>query len=151
MVADPAASKVALRTLARRYQQLTDDIAELDDSSTPLVTALDPDPARLHGVGTDVAGQLLVTAGDNPDRLRIEAAFATLCGAAPSPPHPAGPTATGSTAAATASQRRLYRIVLCRLRRDPRTRAYVATTHPEGLSKKEIIRCLKRYIAREVR
>ncbi|HVF04720.1 MAG TPA: transposase, partial [Frankiaceae bacterium] len=83
---DPAvAARVALRSLARRHQQLTADIDELDAMIAPLVAATAPKLLELNGVGADVAGQLLVTAGDNPHRLRSEAAFAMLCGAAPLP------------------------------------------------------------------
>jgi hypothetical protein len=105
----------------------------------------------LSGVGTDVAGQLLVTAGDNPQRLRSEAAFAMLCGAAPLPAS-SGRTHRhrlnrGGDRQANAA---LYRIVLCRLRWDLRTRAYAQRRTTEGMSKPEIIRCLKRYITREI-
>ena len=83
---DPAvATKLALRSLARRHLQLTDEIDELDALIGPLVAAISPALLELPGVGPDVAGQLLVTAGENPDRLRSEAAFAMLCGAAPLP------------------------------------------------------------------
>jgi transposase len=75
----------ALGILARRYQQLTTDIAQLDDLLGPLVAAKAPALLAINGVGIEVAGQLLVTAGDNPARLRNEAAFARLCGVAPLP------------------------------------------------------------------
>ena len=85
-VADPAsAAKTALRALARRWQALQAEIDDLDAQLTPLVTAAAPELVALPGVGVDTAGQLLVTAGDNPDRLRSEASFARLCGAAPIP------------------------------------------------------------------
>jgi transposase len=98
-----------------------------------------------------VAGQLLVTAGQNADRLRSEPAFAMLCGAAPIPAS-SGKTNRhrlnrGGDRQANAA---LYRVVLCRMRWDPRTRAYVERRTTEGLSKKDIIRCLKRMIAREL-
>src|SRR5690606_28382870 len=84
--ASPAtAVKTALRSLARRHQQLTAEIADLDELLEPLVAAINPGLVAANGVGTDVAGQLLVTTGDNHDRLRSEAAFAMLCGAAPIP------------------------------------------------------------------
>ena len=103
-VAEPlVASKVALRSLARRYQQLTEDIAELDGLQTPLIAALNPTLLTRRGVGVDAAGQLLVTAGDNPDRLRSEAAFAALTGTSPSRPAAAGPNDTASTEAVTAT------------------------------------------------
>lgn len=145
------ASKIALRALARRHQSLTAEIAELDALIDPLVADINPRLLALNGVGADVAGQLLVTAGENPGRLRSEAAFAMLCGVAPIPAS-SGKTHRhrlnrGGDRHANAA---LYRIVLCRLRWDPRTRAYAARRTTEGLSTKDIIRCLKRLIAREI-
>jgi transposase len=142
---------LALRALARRHQQLSVEIDELDALIGPLVTAINPTLMGLFGVGTDVAGQLLVTAGDNPQRLRSEAAFAMLCGVAPLPAS-SGRTHRhrlnrGGDRQANAA---LYRVVLSRLRWDPRTRAYAARRTTDGMSKPEIIRCLKRYTAREV-
>jgi transposase len=145
------AAMIALRTLARRHQQLTQEITELDALLAPLVEQINPRLTALNGVGPDVAGQLLVTAGDNPHRLRSEAAFAMLCGAAPLPASSGKTTRhrlnRGGDRQANAA---LYRIVLCRLRWDPATRAYAERRTKQGMSKKEIIRCLKRYIAREV-
>jgi transposase len=146
-----AATKFALRSLARRHQQLSEEIADLDTLLGPLVTAAAPDLLALNGVGPDVAGQLLVTAGDNPERLRSEAAFAMLCGSAPLPAS-SGRTQRhrlnrGGDRAANAA---LHRIVLCRMRWDQRTKDYMARRTTEGMSKKEIMRCLKRYVAREV-
>jgi transposase len=149
---DPATATVlALRALARRHQHLSAEIAELDTLIGPLVAALNPALLALTGVGVEVAGQLLVTAGDNPQRLVSEAAFAMLCGVAPLPAS-SGLTVRhrlnrGGDRQANSA---LYRIVLCRLHWDPRTRAYAARRTTEGMSKPEIIRCLKRYIAREI-
>jgi transposase len=145
------ATMVALRSLARRHHELTAEIDALDTLIAPLTRAINPTLTALNGVGPDVAGQLLVTAGQNPERLRSEAAFAMLCGAAPLPAS-SGRTHRhrlnrGGDRQANAA---LYRITLCRLRWDPRTRAYAARRTTEGMSKKEIIRCLKRYIARDV-
>ncbi len=85
-VDDPAAAtKTALRALARRWQALQAEIDELDAHLATLVSAAAPQLIALPGVGVDTAGQLLVTAGDNPERLRSEATFARLCGAAPIP------------------------------------------------------------------
>lgn len=145
------AAKIALRSLARRHQQLSAEITDLDALLEPLVTAINPGLVAVTGVGTDVAGQLLVTAGQNHDRLRSEAAFAMLCGAAPIPAS-SGRTNRhrlnrGGDRQANAA---LYRVTLSRMRWDPRTRAYVERRTTEGMSKKEIIRCLKRYIAREL-
>ncbi|MFF5265551.1 IS110 family transposase [Actinomadura viridis] len=150
--ASPAtAAKIALRSLARRHQQLSAEITDLDQLLEPLVAAINPDLVAANGVGTDVAGQLLVTAGDNHDRLTSEAAFAMLCGAAPVPASSGRTTRhrlnRGGDRQANAA---LYRVVLCRLRWDPRTRAYAERRTKDGLSKKEIIRCLKRYIVREL-
>jgi transposase len=80
-----AATKASLRTLARRWQQLQAELAHLDRQLQDLVSAAAPTLVALPGVGVDTAGQLLVSAGDNPQRLRSEAAFAHLCGTAPIP------------------------------------------------------------------
>ena len=145
------ATKIALRSLARRHQQLTTEITDLDELLQPLVAAINPSLVAVNGVGTDTAGQLLVTAGENHDRLTSEAAFAMLCGVAPIPAS-SGKTNRhrlnrGGDRKANAA---LYRVVLCRLRWDPRTRDYMERRTKDGLSKKEIIRCLKRYVAREL-
>jgi transposase len=158
VAADPAgaeqplsATTLALRSLARRHQQLTTEITDLDTVIAPLVQLINPQLTALHGIGPDVAGQLLVTAGDNPDRLRSEAAFAMLCGVAPLP---ASSGRTNRHRLNRGGDRQancaLYRVALCRLRWDPQTRAYAERRTKEGMSKKEIIRCLKRYLAREI-
>ena len=150
--ASPAtAVKLALRSLARRHQQLSVEITDLDELLEPLVAAINPDLVAAHGVGTDVAGQLLVTAGENHDRLSSETAFAMLCGVAPLPASSGKTTRhrlnRGGDRQANAA---LYRVVLSRLRWHRNTRAYMQRRTKDGLSKKEIIRCLKRYIAREL-
>lgn len=146
-----AATKYALRTLARRHRELTVEINALNTRIQPVVTAICPALLELPGIGPDNAGQLLVTAGDNPGRLRSEAAFAMLCGAAPIPASSGRTTRhrlnRGGDRQANCA---LWRIALVRLRHDPRTRAYAARRTTEGRSKKEILRCLKRTIAREV-
>jgi transposase len=150
--ATPAtAARIALRSLARRHQQLSTEIADLDETLEPLVAAINPGLLAVHGVGADVAGQLLVTAGENHDRLASEAAFAMLCGVAPIP------ASSGKTTRHRLNRggdrqanKALYRVVICRLRWDRHTRAYAERRTNEGLSKKEIIRCLKRYVAREL-
>ncbi|MEU2202731.1 IS110 family transposase [Isoptericola sp. NPDC019482] len=149
---EPAhAARIALRSLARRHGALTTEITELDALIEPLVQRINPRLLELNGVGPDVAGQLLVTAGQNAERLHSEAAFAMLCGVAPIPAS-SGKTHRhrlnrGGDRQANAA---LYRITLCRMRWDPRTRDYVERRTREGLSKKDIIRCLKRLIAREI-
>jgi transposase len=151
-VATPGtAAHIALRSLAHRHQQLATEIADLDELIEPLVAAINPALVAVNGVGADTAGQLLVTAGENHDRLTCEAAFAMLCGVAPIP------ASSGKTnrhrlnrGGDRQANKALYRIVLCRLRWDPRTRSYMQRRTKDGLSKKEIIRCLKRYVAREL-
>jgi transposase len=149
---DPtAATQQALASIAARIERLDNELAALDDDLHSLLTPLAPTLLALMGVGLDVAGQLLATAGDNPHRLRHEAAFAHLCGAAPIPASSGKTTRhrlnRGGDRAANAA---LYRIVICRLRWDPATRAYLERRTKQGRTKPEIIRCLKRYIAREV-
>ena len=149
---DPATATVlALRALARRHQHLSAEITELDTLIGPLVAALNPALLATAGVGVEVAGQLLVTAGDNPQRLVSEAAFAMLCGVAPLPAS-SGVTVRHrlNRGGDRQANNALWRIVLVRMRTDPRTRAYVERRTKEGLSKKEIMRCLKRFVAREV-
>jgi transposase len=150
--ANPAtAAAIALRSLARRHQHLSTEITDLDELLEALVTAINPDLLAVPGVGPDVAGQLLVTAGENHQRLTSEAGFAMLCGVAPIPAS-CGKTSRhrlsrGGDRQANAA---LYRVVICRLRWDPRTRTYTERRTQQGLTKKEIIRCLKRYVAREL-
>ena len=150
--ADPTGgTKLALRSIARRCQDLTREIAAIDEALAPVVEAAAPGLVELNGVGTQVAAQLLVTAGDNSGRLRSEAAFAHLCGVSPIP------ASSGRTdrhrlnrGGDRQANSALHVIVVSRLRWDPRTKAYVARRTEQGLSKPEIIRCLKRYVAREI-
>jgi transposase len=146
-----AATKTSLRTLARRWQQLQSELDQLDAQLQTLVAAVAPTLLALPGIGVDTAGQLLVTAGDNPQRLRSEAAFAHLCGAAPIP---ASSGRTDRHRLNRAGDRRannaLWRIALVRMHCHPPTKAYVERRTKQGLSKLDILRCLKRYIARQV-
>ena len=144
------AAKLALRSLARRIALLDDEIAELDRQLTPLVATAAPRTMALRGISTGHAGQLLITAGQNIERLHSEAAFAALCGASPIP------VASGkrgryrlNPGGDRQANRALHMIAVCRLRHCPQTRAYAQRRSSEGKAKKEIIRCLKRYIARQ--
>jgi transposase len=149
---DPVeATRHALRSIARRHQTLTTELDALDGHLARLVNTAAPELLAIKGVGVEVAGALLVTAGDNPHRLRNEAAFAHLCGVAPLPASSGRTTRhrlsrTGDRAANHA----LWRIVLVRMTCDQRTRDYVTRRTQQGLTKREIIRCLKRYVAREI-
>ena len=139
---DGALAIASLRSVARRHRQLTAEIDDLDRTLDVLVAEAAPSLVALNGVGTDVAGQLLDTAGDNPGRLRSEAAFSHLCGSSPIPGS-SGRTNRhrlnrGGDRAANAA---LYRIVLPGLRWDRRTRSYRERRTKEGLSKAEITRC----------
>ncbi len=146
-----AAARLGLRTLARRYQALSAELTILDTELDRLTATAAPKLLALFGVGSDSAGALLVAAGDNPDRLRSNAAFSMLCGASPIQAS-SGKTQRhrlnrGGDRQANAA---LYRIVIARLRHDQQTRDYLDRRIREGKSKKEAIRCLKRYVAREV-
>jgi transposase len=151
LTSPPAATKTSLRTLAGRWQQLQAELDQLDTQLQALVASVAPTLLALAGVGVDTAGQLLVTAGDNPQRLRSEAAFAHLCGAAPIP------ASSGRTdrprlnrGGDRQANHALWRIALVRMHCHPPTRAYVERRTKQGLSKLDILRCLKRPIAREV-
>jgi transposase len=151
-LADPAqGARYALRCLASRWHELTTEIDDLDAQLVVLVKQARPDLLEIKGVGAKTAAQLLSTCGDNPDRLHSEAAFASLCGVSPIP------ASSGKTkrhrlnrGGDRQANRALYVIALSRMSHDARTRDYVQRRTTEGLSKKEIIRCLKRYIAREL-
>jgi transposase len=145
------ATKLAMQTLGRRVIDIDADCARLGGELAGLVRVTAPSLVALHGVGIHTAALLLVAAGDNADRIRSEAAFAHLCGAAPI--H----ASSGKTvrhrlnrSGNRQANHALWRIVLTRMSSDPRTRAYVQRRLTEGRSKPEIMRVLKRYVAREV-
>jgi transposase len=147
----PAATRFALRSVARRYEALSEEIAELEALLDRLVAQAAPELLSLPGIGTDNAATLLIVAGDNPRRLGSEASFASLCGVSPIE------ASSGKVVRHRLNRggnreanRALYMICLSRMRRDKRTKEYVARRTQEGKSKREIIRCLKRYVAREV-
>lgn len=145
------ATKTALRRLARRIQHLTTEINDATTDLKTLTRQVLPTTTAVFGVGPDTAAQLLATAGDNPDRITTEARFAHLCGTAPinaSSGHTDRHRLNrGGDRHANAA---LHRIVIVRLRHCPRTRAYVQRRTTDGLPKRHIIRCLKRYVAREI-
>jgi transposase len=145
------ASHRTLRLLASRVQHLSREIRELEKLLTAEVSATAPALLELSGVAQDSAATLLIAAGDNPERLTGEASFAALCGVSPIESssgkiHRHRLNRGGNRQANAA----LFRIALTRLRADPRTRAYAQRRTTGGRTKREILRCLKRYIAREV-
>ncbi|MGW8877858.1 IS110 family transposase [Streptomyces mirabilis] len=145
------ATLITLQLLAERIQQLTAQIGELKRRLTALVQFHAPQLLELVGVGPDSAVTLLITAGDNPERLANEASFAALCGASPversSGKQQRRRLNRGGDRQANAA---LYRIVQSRLRWDPRTQEYLKRRISEGKTRREVIRCLKRYVAREI-
>jgi transposase len=145
------ATRIALRELGRRAQFPGTQLERLDELIVPLVTTRAPGLLALYGIGPRTAALLLIAAGDHPQRLRSEAAWAHLCAAAPIP------ASSGKTVrhrlnpgGDRQANHALWRIAFTRMGSDPATRAYVERRTAEGKSKAEIIRCLKRYIAREV-
>ncbi|MGH9243535.1 MAG: IS110 family transposase [Acidimicrobiales bacterium] len=145
------ATKTAIRILGRRVLALDDELAAIDKLLAPLVMATAPSLLGVHGVGVDCAAALLVAAGDNLDRLRSEAAWAHLCGVAPIQASSGKVTRwrlnRGGDRHANGA---LWVVVITRMSSDPRTRVYVERRLAEGKSKPEIIRILKRYVAREI-
>jgi len=145
-------ARAAMAAVARRHRALTAEIARLDAALEELVEHAAPERflAR-QGVATQVASTLLATAGDNPARLRTDASFTAVCGASPvdasSGKQIRHRLNRGGDRQANSA---LWRIVLVRMSHDSRTKAYVARRSAEGKMGKEIIRCLKRYVAREV-
>lgn len=145
-----AAAKLALVTLARRWLAVTVEIATLDSHLDELTAACAPTLVALNGVGTQTASALLTAAGDNPHRLASERSFAALRGSprdASSGRQRRHRLNRGGDRHANAA---VYIITISRLRWDPATKAYMARRLAEGKTRKEVIRCLKRYIAREV-
>jgi transposase len=143
--------RVALKLLAQRIRFLEAQIDDIEARLRPIIAEHFPALLGLHGVGPHSAAQLLMAAGDNADRLHSEAAFAKLCGACPRP------ASSGKTirfrldrGGSRNANRALYRIVIVRMRHDDTTKRYVARRLAEGKTKAEIIRCLKRFVAREV-
>jgi len=150
---DPlGAARLALRSLARRHESLEEECSSLQAELERLTTKSASGLKDLFGVGTDTAGALLVAAGDNPERLRSEAAFSALCGVSPME------ASSGKTkrhrlnrSGNRQANQALWTIVMVRIacKHQP-TADYVARRTAEGKTKREIIRCLKRYVAREV-
>ncbi len=133
-----------IRNLAQRIQHLNVEMRSIDNALAGLIEQTAPSLFALYGVGVDTAASLLVAAGDNPDRLDSERSWAHLCGVTPI--HGRVRLNRGGDRQANAA---LYRIVLTRMASDDQTRDYVRRRRAQGLSTAEIMRCLKRYVARQ--
>ncbi len=143
--------KMALRTLARRYQDLTTEMAQLDATLDELTARANPALRGACGVGPDTASILLVAAGDNPGRLTNDAAFAAMCGVSPVE------ASSGkivrhrlNRSGNRQANHALWRIVMVRLNCDPASKDYLARRTAESKTKRDVVRCLKRHVAREV-
>jgi transposase len=143
-------AKHSLRALARRWHDLDNEISAHDRELDHLTATASPTLREGYGIGPDTAAELLIVTGDNPDRIKSEAAFAKLCGTCPIP---ASSGLTNKHRLYRGGHRQanaaLYRTVIVRMRFHQPTIEYVARRTTEGLTKKEIIRCLKRFVARE--
>jgi transposase len=146
-----ASAKASLRAIARRWLDLDAEVRAHDTELHRLTERCAPEMVAAHGMGTAIAAEMLVLVGDNPERIRSEAAFAKLCGACPIP------TSSGKTSRHRLSRgghrhanAALHRVVVVRMRTHQPTLGYVQRRTAEGKSKREIIRCLKRFVAREI-
>jgi len=142
----------SVRTLARRWLALDTEAKEFEVLIEDLVRRTAPQLLEQFGIGVDTAAEILIVAGDNPERIRSEAAFAKLAGIAPVP---AGSGMTSGKHRINHGGHRqlnaaIYRTVIVRMRFHEPTIAYVTRRTAEGRSKRDIIRCLKRYVIREV-
>ncbi|MGI8416164.1 MAG: IS110 family transposase [Nakamurella sp.] len=146
-----ASAKYTLRAIARRWQQLNTEITAHEKLLTQLTAQAAPNLTAAFAVGPDTAAEMLIVAGDNPERIRSEPAFAKLCGVAPIPASSGMTTRhrlnRGGHRQANAA---LYRVVIVRMQHHQPTKTYVARRTAEGKTKAEIIRCLKRLLAREL-
>ena len=146
-----ASAKAVLRAIARRWLELDAEIRSHDTLLEALTTACAPGLVQAHGMAAGTAAEMLLLVGDNPERIRSEAAFAKLCGACPVPASSGKTTRhrlnRGGNRRANAA---LYRVVVTRMRGHRPTLDYVRRRTAEGKGKAEIIRCLKRFVAREI-
>ena len=139
-----SATKFALRSIARRHRVLSEEIRGLDGHLARLVSETAPALVAVHGVGTDTAATLLVAVGQDPRRLKSEAAFAHMCGVAPVPASSGKVVRYRLNRRGNRDANRALHVVAAeRLSRDERTRAYAQRRTAEGKSKRETMRCLK--------
>ena len=146
-----ASAKASLRAIARRWLDLDAEIGSHDAHLGRLTERCAPEMVTAHGMGTATAAEMLILVGDEPERIHSVAAFAKLCGACPVPAS-SGKTSRhrlnrGGHRQANAA---LHRVVVTRMRVHAPTIEYVRRRTGEGKTKPEIMRCLKRYVAREI-
>src|SRR4029453_3988145 len=145
------AAKHTLRAIAKRWLALDAEIKDHEQILNRLTTELVPNLVAAFGVGADIAAEMLIVAGDNPERVKSEPAFARLCGVAPIPAPPGMTTRPrlnrGGHRQANSA---LYRAVIVRLQYHQPTQAYYQRRTAEGRTKAELIRCPTRFLAREI-
>ncbi|MGI3212780.1 transposase, partial [Roseovarius tibetensis] len=146
-----ASAKTAMRAIARRWLALHEEIEAHDRELDRLVRERAPELMQAHGISTMTVAEMLILVGDNPERIQSEAALAKLCGVCPIPAS-SGKTNRmrlnrGGNRQANAA---IYRVAIVRMRDDERTKTYAARRRAEGKTRREIVRCIKRYIVREI-
>ncbi|RBI67041.1 IS110 family transposase [Roseovarius sp. TE539] len=146
-----ASAKAAMRAIARRWLALHEEIQAHDRELDRLVRERASELMQAHGISTMTVAEMLILLGDNPERIQSEAALAKLCGLCPIPAS-SGKTNRmrlnrGGNRQANAA---IYRVAIVRMRDDQRTKAYAARRTSEGKTRREIVRCIKRYIVREI-
>jgi transposase len=151
IISPTASAKSALRSIARRWLALHEEIQQHEEELERMVTDKAPELMSAHGISTLTVAEMLILVGDNPQRIRSEAALAKLCGVCPIPAS-SGKTVRmrlnrGGNRQANAA---LYRVAIVRMRDHAETRLYAARRMAEGKTRREIVRCIKRYIVREV-
>lgn len=144
-------AKTALRAIARRWLVLHEEIQIHEKELERMVRDKAPDLMKSHGISTLTVAEMLILVGDNPERIRSEAALAKLCGVCPIPAS-SGKTNRmrlnrGGNRQANAA---LYRVAIVRMRDNDETKTYAARRTAEGKTRREIVRCIKRYIVREI-
>ena len=151
ITAPTASAKAAMRAIARRWLALHKEIHAHDQELERLVQEKAPELMKSHGISTMTVAEMLILVGDNPERIHSEAALAKLCGVCPIPAS-SGRTNRmrlnrGGNRQANAA---IYRVAIVRMRDDQRTKAYATRRTAEGKTRREIVRCIKRYIVREI-
>lgn len=146
-----ASAKAAMRAIARRWLALHEEIRAHEQELDRMVREKAPQLMKSHGISKMTVAEMLILIGDNPERIRSESALAKMCGVCPIPAS-SGKTHRmrlnrGGNRQANAA---LYRVAIVRMRDDEKTKAYAARRTAEGKTRREIVRCIKRYIIREI-